>query len=132
MNIHAFKLIMLGVAQLALAFAAHELGHVLAARWFGVPIRKLGFGRLGPYVRRARTTGWPEIVICLAGAAVNLALAIAFWNADHWFAVCNFTFGWVNLLPIANSDGTHALEALRELRWARLVERTGKAAHGSL
>jgi Zn-dependent protease len=121
------------ILQLILTMLAHELGHVLAARYFGVPVRKLGLGRLGPYVRRARTTGWPEVSICLAGAAANLALAIAFWNADHWFAVCNFTFAWVNLLPIANSDGTHALEAFRELRWAQLVERVGKGRmYGSL
>lgn len=117
--------ILFGCALVILAFAAHELGHVLAARYFGVPIRKLGLRRLGPYVRRARTAGWPEILICLAGPAANLALAIAFAHLSPSFELCNATFCWVNLLPIANSDGTHALDALFDMRWKRLVERVG-------
>lgn len=104
------------VLQLGLTMIAHECGHIVLARYHGVQIKKISFGVLGPCIRRQRTAGWPEVSICLAGAAVNLALAIAFCRADHWFAVCNFTFAWVNLLPIPHADGRHALEAWRELR----------------
>ncbi|HUY82736.1 MAG TPA: hypothetical protein VMU92_13500 [Acidobacteriaceae bacterium] len=99
----------------ALALTAHELGHAIVAHFFGVQVKEFGIRWTGPYVRRARTTGWREVVICVAGATVNLALAIAFWNLSHWFALFNFTVGVVNLLPITHSDGTHALEALRVL-----------------
>lgn len=107
------------------AFAAHECGHILAARWFGVPIRKVGLSGRGPHIRRARTTGWPEILICLAGPAANLALAVAFAHRNPWFMLCNATFCWFNLLPIAHSDGGHALEAFFDMRWKRLVDRVG-------
>lgn len=113
------------IALVILAFAAHELGHVLAAWWFGVRVRKIGVGRLGAYVQRARTAGWPEILICLAGPSMNLALAIAFAHRSPWFMLCNATFCWVNLLPIANSDGTHAIEAFSDMRWKQLVDRVG-------
>ena len=95
------------------ALTAHELGHALVARSFGVPVKEFGIRWTGPYVRRSRTTGWREVVICVAGATVNLILAAAFWKFSHWFALFNLTVGIVNLLPITHSDGTHALEALR-------------------
>lgn len=104
----------------ALTMLAHELGHVLAARWYRIPVRKIGFNRMGIYIQRARGTGWPEVATCLAGAAMNLVLALLFWNArgpgwSYWFALCNLIYAIVNLLPIRHSDGTHALEALRAM-----------------
>ncbi len=104
---------MCGLALLCMAL--HELGHILVARFYYVEVKKIGFGKLGMYIQRARTTGWPEVAICLAGAAMNLMLAIAFWNVNHWFALCNLTFAWVNILPITNSDGSHAWDALRAI-----------------
>jgi Zn-dependent protease len=98
-----------------LCMAGHELGHVLAAGFFRVPVKKMGFNRLGIYIRRSRTVGWPEVSICLAGAGMNLMLALVFWNTSTWFALCNLTFGWVNLLPLPRSDGSHALEAFRAM-----------------
>ena len=99
---------------IVLALLAHELGHALVAHFFGVHVKEFGIRWTGPYVRRARTTGWREFVICIAGATVNLVLAAAFWKLSHWFALFNLTVGIVNLLPISHSDGTHALEAFRE------------------
>lgn len=107
-------------ALVLLCMLAHELGHILVARHFHVPVRKIGFSWMGMYIRRARTTGWPEISVCLAGAAMNLLLALAFWNVSYWFALCNLVFGVVNLLPITNSDGSHALAALRAMQKARI------------
>ena len=105
--------LILDCALVLVALTAHELGHILVARIFHVQVKKIGLSWTGPYVRRARTTGWREVAICLAGATVNLLLAVAFWNISHWFALFNLTAGVVNLLPITHSDGTHALEALR-------------------
>jgi Zn-dependent protease len=98
-----------------LCMALHELGHILVARYYGIPVRKIGFNWMGMYIQRGRAAGWPEISVCMAGAAMNLALAIAFWNVSSWFAVCNLTFAWVNILPIPHSDGRHALDALRAM-----------------
>ncbi|MFZ0661377.1 MAG: site-2 protease family protein [Acidobacteriaceae bacterium] len=102
-------------AFVALCIICHEFGHVLAARFHYVPVKKIGFNWMGAYIQRGRTTGWPEVSICMAGAAVNLALAIVFWDVNYWFALCNLTFAWVNVLPIPHSDGSHALEALRAM-----------------
>ena len=98
-----------------LCVVAHELGHILVARYYHVPVKKIGLGWMGMYIQRARTTGWPEVCICMAGAAVNLILAIAFWNIINWFALCNLTFALVNVLPLSSSDGSHAWEALRAM-----------------
>lgn len=107
--------LLLNCALVLLCMACHELGHVLVARFHYVPVKRIGFNWMGMYIQRARTTGWPEVSVCLAGAAMNLGLAIAFWDINHWFALCNLTFAWVNVLPIPHSDGSHALEALRAM-----------------
>ena len=96
-----------------LCMLAHEIGHILVARYYHVPIKGIGFNRLGIYIRRARVRGWPEIATCMAGAAMNLTLAVLFWNVSNWFALCNLMIGIVNLLPITNSDGSHALDAIQ-------------------
>lgn len=91
---------------------AHEVGHILVAGFYRVPVKKIGLNWTGIYIQRSRSVGWPEIATCLGGAAMNFAFAIAFWNSNHWFALCNLIFALVNLLPISHSDGTHALEAI--------------------
>lgn len=91
------------------AFVLHEAGHALTALWFRVPVRRVGICWKGVYVQRARTTGWQEVCICLAGPAVNLLLALVL---PGMAGLCNLVFGVVNLMPIKNSDGTHALEVL--------------------
>jgi len=112
---HLLFTLILDCALVLLCLVAHELGHFLVARFYRVPVKKLGFHWMGVYVQRVRTRGWPEVSICLAGAAMNLMLAVAFWDVNHWFALCNLTIGWVNLLPITHSDGSHALDALRAM-----------------
>lgn len=92
------------------ATLVHEAGHLVAALWFKVPVRKVGLHWQGVYVQRARTTGWPEVCICLAGPAVNLMLAVVYLPCP--LGLCNLVLAVVNLLPITNSDGTHALEVL--------------------
>src|SRR6185437_852384 len=98
-----------------LCMACHEAGHILLARVHRVSVKKIGMRWMGMYIQRERTVGWPEDSICSAGASTKLALAIAFWAVNSWFALCNLTFAWVNLLPIPPSDGSHALEALRAM-----------------
>lgn len=98
-----------------LCMVAHEIGHILVARYYHIPVKKIGLNWMGMYIHRARTTGWPEISTCLAGATMNLLLALVFWNINPWFALCSLTFAWVNALPIPHSDGQHALEAYQAM-----------------
>lgn len=102
-------------ALIVLCMMCHEVGHILVARFHHVEVKKIGFNWMGMYIQRARASGWPEVSVCIAGATMNLALAIAFWDVNSWFALCNLTFAWVNLLPIPHSDGSHALEAFRTM-----------------
>jgi Zn-dependent protease len=111
---HLFPLL-LKFVLIALCMLLHESGHIMVAWFFHVPVKKIGFSWLGVYVQRSRTAGWPEVAICLAGAAMNLTLACVFWDVSHWFALCNLMLGWVNLLPITHSDGSHAWDALRAM-----------------
>jgi len=123
--------LILDCALILIALTAHELGHVFVANIFRVPVKEVGISWTGPYVRRARATGWREVAVCLAGAVVNLLLAAVLWRIDHWFALFNLTVGVVNLLPITHSDGSHALEALRAIDapvTARDEEEQNKAA----
>lgn len=98
-----------------LCMFGHELGHILVARYFNVPVKKIGFSWMGMYIQRARALGWPEIFVCMAGPAMNLTLAVLFWNISNWFALCNLVFGLVNILPISHSDGSHAWDAVRAM-----------------
>ena len=110
-----FLTLLFKCALVALCMACHEAGHIMLARAHNVTVKKIGISWKGMYIQRERTSGWPEVSICIAGATMNLALAIAFWDVNSWFVLCNLTFAWVNLLPIRNSDGSHALEAMRAM-----------------
>jgi membrane-associated protease RseP (regulator of RpoE activity) len=107
--------LLLNCALVVICMLAHELGHIIVARHCNVPVKKIGFNWTGMYIQRARSTGWAEVSTCLAGAAMNMSLALLFWNVSYWFALCNLIFAVVNVLPIPNSDGTHALEAVRAM-----------------
>lgn len=111
------------ILYVLIAFIAHELGHLFYAAVCCVPVRKIGLSWRGVYIQRARTVGMPEVIICLGGPLVNLLLAVMFFNAFHWFGICNLIFAVVNLIPLGSSDGAHALDELRGMLWRRRVER---------
>jgi membrane-associated protease RseP (regulator of RpoE activity) len=115
-----------------LLFAAtmfiHELGHLAAARLYGVRASELGLGwgpklfevhvrgvqfkmhllPIGAYVRldmkelqtRPLTR---QVFVLLAGVLVNLAAALA--TRGSWFSLMNYLLAATNLLPLYQQDG---------------------------
>ena len=101
---------------------AHEAGHALVAKWFGVSVSAFGLCFRGAYIRRPRADGWREIAISVAGPAINLVLAFCFLpiaKVGYWLAGINLVLCFANLLPITGTDGWRILATLRSMRARR-------------
>ncbi|HEY5177577.1 MAG TPA: M50 family metallopeptidase [Terriglobales bacterium] len=118
------SLLFVAVATL-LAFAGHECGHYLTARWLGVQTYGFRFTRKG--VGLAREFGSPvqNLSITIAGPLANFVLMGAIFFTPWlgllaiWITLVNFIVGGFNLLPITGSDGMRALALLEDNRsWA--------------
>ena len=118
-----------GSVQLLLMFlavaAAHEAGHLLAARLMGRRVTGLTLSALGAELRLSGVTAfWQDALLALSGPAVNLALAAlcAARGIAPVFIGANLLLGAFNLLPIRPLDGGCAVYALLSLtvsqRWA--------------
>jgi Zn-dependent protease len=124
----------------------HELGHGVMARWHGIGVRDVTLLPFGGMTRLELRPGqvWPvsEVLIALAGPAVNLALALALaplawlaggggqvgppalpWGPGHLSPAGLVTSLWLgnlllagfNLLPIFPMDGGRVLRAVLSL-----------------
>ncbi len=115
----------------------HELGHALAARSFGIGTRGILLLPIGgvAQLERIPRDPWQELVITIAGPAVNFVLAGIFallvlitggleglgglslvgGNALESLLVVNLTLGIFNLIPAFPMDGGRILRAL--LAW---------------
>lgn len=104
---------------------AHELGHALTGRYFGIATRRIVLSPLGGV---AQMEGMPrdprqEMAVAAAGPAVSLLLAAglgvlatllgagALGTLAAGLAVANLLLGLFNLVPIFPSDGGRILRA---------------------
>lgn len=116
----------------------HELGHALAARRFGIPTSDITLLPIGGV---ARLEGMPEkpyqeLIVAIAGPAVNFALALVFWmlvrSADAITSLTHFNLvggsllaklqyvniglALFNLIPAFPMDGGRVLRSLLAMR----------------
>jgi Zn-dependent protease len=109
----------LGIPACALLLASlllHEVGHITAATFFGVPVRAFGLKLGGSYVKRALATRRrDEILIAASGPITNLLLVVPILFVPRLgpqLATCNLLLCVVNLLPLPASDGLRILRNL--------------------
>ena len=106
-----------------LPIAVHELGHLLAMRVCGVPVRRVSFTAMGVDIRKGggATLGYgKEAAITLGGVAANAAAALYFYLC--WFqsmrvmflVAANAAVAIFNLLPIGDLDGGQLLRLLSD------------------
>ncbi len=126
------------VLALFVCVVLHELGHALAARRHGIGTRDIMLLPIGGVARLESIPTRPsqEIVVALAGPAVNVVLAAAgfVWlslaGPEAWLqrlVIANISLVLFNLIPAFPMDGGRVLRALLAMRMDR-VRATGIAA----
>ncbi len=122
-----------GVIATAAFFAsilAHEFGHALVARRYGVRTESIDLWALGGVARLDRESPSPRAdgLIAVAGPAVSLLVGVVALAASYavesgvlfWIGFVNVVLAVFNMLPGSPLDGGRLVRAVR---WARTGDR---------
>ena len=141
------------IVMLFTCVVLHELGHSLTARRFGIGVPRILLLPIGGMAEFDSIPRQPqrELLITLAGPAVNFAIVLALWPfvtmpaswADGelpltfsglgWeLLLVNLVMGCFNLLPVFPMDGGRILRALLAMRWTYLQATYWAAAIGKV
>jgi len=114
------------VGAFFLSILAHEFGHALVARRYGVQTQSIDLWALGGVARLDREPPTPRAdgLIAVAGPVVSLLIGVAALGGGVFFGsqpaffvgVVNLALALFNMLPGAPLDGGRVLRAMR---WAR-------------
>jgi Zn-dependent protease len=137
--------------------ALHEVGHALAARYYGIETRDITLYPVGGIAKLERMSErpWQEIVIALAGPAVNVVIALgilagvaagSFVVPDGWPSAdgntaelflnqlffANVFLCLFNLIPAFPMDGGRVLRAVLSLGMQRVDATRAAVTVGSV
>jgi stage IV sporulation protein FB len=142
------------ILLLFVCVVAHEFGHALTARRFGIATRDVTLLPIGGLARLERMPRkpWQEVAVALAGPAVNVVifgLAVLvliampapsgpllgttnFADLPYEIAALNLVLAVFNLLPAFPMDGGRVLRALLSIRMRRETATRTAAATGQV
>ncbi|MFK8023059.1 MAG: site-2 protease family protein [Ilumatobacter sp.] len=116
----------IAIAAVFLSILAHEFGHALVARRYGVDTQSIDLWALGGVARLDREPPTPRAdgFIAVAGPLVSLVIGVVVFGAGllttsavvAWIGFVNLILAVFNMLPGAPLDGGRVLRAVR---WSR-------------
>lgn len=103
------------------AAGIHELGHLLALKWMGIPVTGINIGFGGAKIQTAPMGRWEELAAAGAGPMAGLILVL-FARWMPCCAVCAAVQTVFNLLPVGQQDGKRILKCAAGERISRICE----------
>ena len=98
---------------LMLAPMIHELGHILALRYYEVPIYAIRLRAFGASIETAPIQGISAAICAAAGPAAG-CLLVLLYPVFPKIALCALVQTVFNLLPLPKMDGWRIIHVLRE------------------